>query len=154
LPKLLSMNPDGVIYMGSFSKILAPGMRLGFVIAPPDLHFKLCQAKQAADLHTPTFTQRIAYETIKDGLLDSTYPDHPRALRQAVRVHAGRAEAPHAGRRDLERARRRHVHLGGAAEGLNSMTILEEAVRRNVAYVPGAPFYAGNPRKNTLRLAS
>ncbi len=46
LPTLLSMNPDGVIYMGSFSKILAPGLRLGFVIAPPELHFKLCQAKQ------------------------------------------------------------------------------------------------------------
>ncbi|HBD36187.1 MAG TPA: 2-aminoadipate aminotransferase, partial [Cupriavidus sp.] len=74
LPSLLSMNPDGVIYMGSFSKILAPGMRLGFVIAPPDLHFKLCQAKQASDLHTPTFTQRIAYETIKDGLLERHIP--------------------------------------------------------------------------------
>jgi len=153
LPTLLSMNPDGVIYMGSFSKILAPGMRLGFVIAPPELHFKLCQAKQASDLHTPTFTQRIAYETIKDGLLDTHIP--------TIRELYGKqcAYMLDALKRHMPEGVTWNVPEGGMfiwvelPEGLNSMTILEEAVRRNVAYVPGAPFYAGNPRMNTLRLA-
>lgn len=153
LPTLLSMNPDGVIYMGSFSKILAPGMRLGFVIAPPDLHFKLCQAKQASDLHTPTFTQRIAYETIKDGLLDTHIP--------TIRELYGKqcAYMLDALKRHMPEGVTWNVPEGGMfiwvelPEGLNSMTILEEAVRRNVAYVPGAPFYANNPRMNTLRLA-
>ncbi|AMR79211.1 PLP-dependent aminotransferase family protein [Cupriavidus nantongensis] len=153
LPSLLSMNPDGVIYMGSFSKVLAPGMRLGYVIAPPELHFKLCQAKQASDLHTPTFTQRVAYETVRDGLLDTHIP--------TIRELYGKQC------QTMLDALARHMPEGVSwnapeggmfiwmelPEGLDSMVILEEAVRRNVAYVPGAPFYANNPRRNTLRLA-
>ncbi|CAJ93742.1 DNA-binding transcriptional regulator, MocR family, contains an aminotransferase domain [Cupriavidus necator] len=153
LPSLLSMNPDGVIYMGSFSKILAPGMRLGYVIAPPELHFKLCQAKQASDLHTPTFTQRVAYETIRDGLLDTHIP--------TIRELYGKQC------QYMLDALKRHMPEGVTwnepeggmfiwmelPEGLDSMVILEEAVKRNVAYVPGAPFYASNPKRNALRLA-
>ncbi|MGO4303932.1 aminotransferase-like domain-containing protein [Cupriavidus sp. RAF12] len=153
LPSLLSMNPDGVIYMGSFSKILAPGLRLGFVIAPPELHFKLCQAKQASDLHTPSFTQRLAYETVRDGLLERHIPSIRELYGKQCNV--------------MLDALKRHMPAGVSwnqpeggmfiwvelPEGLDSMKILEEAVRRNVAYVPGAPFYAGNPRTNTLRLA-
>ena len=153
LPSLLSMNPDGVIYMGSFSKILAPGMRLGYVIAPPELHFKLCQAKQASDLHTPTFTQRVAYETVRDGLLDTHIP--------TIRELYGKQC------QTMLDALARHMPEGVSwntpeggmfiwmelPEGLDSMVILEEAVRRNVAYVPGAPFYANNPKRNALRLA-
>jgi len=150
LPTLLSMNPDGVIYMGSFSKVLAPGLRLGFVIAPPELHFKLCQAKQASDLHTPSFTQRMAYESVRDGLLERHIP--------TIRALYGKQCEV------MLDALKRHMPAGVTwnqpeggmfiwvelPEGLDSMKILEEAVRRNVAYVPGAPFYAG---MNTLRLA-
>lgn len=153
LPSLLSMNPDGVIYMGSFSKVLAPGLRLGYVIAPPELHFKLCQAKQASDLHTPSFTQRLAYETIRDGLLDTHIP----TIRQ---LYGSQCQA-------MLDSLDRHMPAGVTwnrpeggmfiwmelPEGLDSMAILEQAVKRNVAYVPGAPFYASNPRRNTLRLA-
>ncbi len=153
LPTLLSMNPDGVIYMGSFSKVLAPGLRLGYVIAPPDLHFKLCQAKQASDLHTPSFTQRVAYETIRDGLLDTHIP----TIRELYGNQC----------RYMLDALARHMPAGvkwnqpeggmfiwmSLPEGLDSMAILQEAVKRNVAYVPGAPFFATNPRQNTLRLA-
>ncbi|SOY88455.1 PLP-dependent aminotransferase family protein [Cupriavidus taiwanensis] len=153
LPSLLSMNPDGVIYMGSFSKVLAPGMRLGYVIAPPELHFKLCQAKQASDLHTPTFTQRVAYETVRDGLLDTHIP--------TIRELYGKQC------QTMLDALKRHMPEGVSwnapeggmfiwmelPEGLDSMVILEEAVKRNVAYVPGAPFYANNPKRNALRLA-
>ncbi|CAG9174696.1 2-aminoadipate transaminase [Cupriavidus laharis] len=153
LPTLLSMNPDGVIYMGSFSKILAPGLRLGFVIAPPELHFKLCQAKQASDLHTPSFTQRVAYETVRDGLLDRHIPTIRELYGKQCQV--------------MLDALARHMPEGVSwnqpeggmfiwvqlPQGLDSMAILEEAVKRNVAYVPGAPFYASNPQRNTLRLA-
>ncbi|WP_423197824.1 MULTISPECIES: aminotransferase-like domain-containing protein [unclassified Cupriavidus] len=153
LPTLLSMNPDGVIYMGSFSKILAPGLRLGFVIAPPELHFKLCQAKQASDLHTPSFTQRLAYETVRDGLLERHIPTIRALYGKQCEVMLDALS------RHMPQGVTWNRPEGGMfiwvelPEGLDSMTLLEEAVRRNVAYVPGAPFYAGAPRKNTLRLA-
>ncbi|MGH8784145.1 MAG: PLP-dependent aminotransferase family protein [Cupriavidus necator] len=153
LPSLLSMNPDGVIYMGSFSKILAPGMRLGYVIAPPELHFKLCQAKQASDLHTPTFTQRVAYETIRDGLLDTHIPTIRELYGKQCQYMLD------ALKRHMPEGVTWNAPEGGMfiwmelPEGLDSMVILEEAVKRNVAYVPGAPFYASNPKRNALRLA-
>lgn len=153
LPSLLSMNPDGVIYMGSFSKILAPGLRLGYVIAPPDLHFKLCQAKQASDLHTPSFTQRLAYEVVRDGLLDTHIP----TIRT---LYAAQCQAMlDSLARHMPEGVTWNAPEGGMfiwmelPEGLDSMEILQEAVKRNVAYVPGAPFYASNPRRNALRLA-
>ncbi|WP_432257708.1 PLP-dependent aminotransferase family protein [Cupriavidus sp. TMH.W2] len=153
LPSLLSMNPDGVIYMGSFSKILAPGLRLGYVIAPPELHFKLCQAKQASDLHTPTFTQRVAYETIRDGLLDTHIPTIRELYSKQCQYMLD------ALKRHMPEGVSWNAPEGGMfiwmelPEGLDSMVILEEAVKRNVAYVPGAPFYASNPKRNALRLA-
>ncbi|KAF1052247.1 MAG: 2-aminoadipate transaminase [Burkholderia gladioli] len=74
LPTMLSMAPDHIVHLGSFSKVLSPGVRIGYVIAPESLHFKLVQAKQATDLHTPSLTQRIAYEVIREGFLDTHIP--------------------------------------------------------------------------------
>ena len=68
---LASRWPEGVLYLGSFSKVLAPGLRLGYVVAPPAVFPKLLQAKQAADLHTAIFNQRIVHEVLKSGMLDA-----------------------------------------------------------------------------------
>lgn len=153
LPSLHSLNPGGVIYMGSFSKVLAPGLRLGYMLAPPAIHAKLVQAKQASDLHTPSFTQRVAYEVLKTGMLDShiasvcdLYGKHCAAMLDALSRHMPegvRWSRPEGGMFIW-------VELPAA---IDTMALLEEAVARNVAFVPGAPFYAITPRNNTLRLA-
>ncbi|AGW89600.1 MULTISPECIES: aminotransferase-like domain-containing protein [Cupriavidus] len=153
LPSLHSLNPEGVIYMGSFSKVLAPGLRLGYMLAPPAIHAKLVQAKQASDLHTPSFTQRVAYEVLKTGMLDShiasvcdLYGKHCAAMLDALSRHMPegvRWSRPEGGMFIW-------VELPAA---IDTMALLEDAVARNVAFVPGAPFYAITPRNNTLRLA-
>ncbi|MEA9659228.1 PLP-dependent aminotransferase family protein [Xanthomonas campestris pv. raphani] len=153
LPSLLSMHPDGVIYMGSFSKVLAPGLRLGYVVAPEAVLGKLIQAKQAADLHTPSFTQRVVHYTLQDDFLDTHIPQI-RAL--YARQCSLMLEA-------LERHFPPQVQWnrpdGGMflwvtlPQGLDASVLLARAIARNVAFVPGAPFFATLPQTNTLRLS-
>jgi 2-aminoadipate transaminase len=112
---LLARWPEGVVYLGSFSKVLAPGLRLGYVVAPPALYPKLLQAKQAADLHTPGFNQRVVAEVIKDGFLDQHVPTiraRYHAQRDAMLAALART-CPHGQRVDA--ARGRHVLLGAPA---------------------------------------
>lgn len=153
LPKMLSMNPDGVIYMGSFSKVLTPGIRLGFIVAPRPLMHKLEQAKQASDLHTAQLTQMVVYEVIKDGFLDEHIP--------TIRTfYSGQCDI-------MLDALKKHFPAGVTwtkpdggmfiwvtlPKHIDSMALGQEAIAQNVAFVPGVPFYAGQPETNTLRLS-
>lgn len=153
LPTLLSMNPQGVVHMGSFSKVLAPGLRVGYLIAPEGLHRKLVQAKQAADLHTPSFTQRIVHETIKDGFLDAHIPEirtlyanQCRVMLEALKKHFPSSVSWN----QPEGGMFIWVKL---PKGIDSTVLLEKAIAENVAFVPGAPFFANEPQVNTLRLS-
>jgi 2-aminoadipate transaminase len=153
LPTMLSMHPDGVVYLGSFSKVLAPGLRVGYLIAPEALHRKLVQAKQAADLHTPSFTQRIVYEAIKDGFLD----DHIPTIRA---LYKERCETMLAAMDEhFPKSLKWNRPEGGMfiwvqlPPGVDSFKLLDQAIAQNVAFVPGGPFYANEPQLNTLRLS-
>jgi 2-aminoadipate transaminase len=152
-PPLSATAGAGAIYLGSFSKVLAPGLRLGYVVAPPALYPKLLQAKQAADLHTPGFNQRVAHEVIRNGFLDTHLPK-VRALYRAQR-DAMRAALD----RHLPAGCRFNVPAGGMffwvelPEGLDAVALLPRAVEAGMAFVPGAPFYCHAPRRNTLRLS-
>ena len=151
---LTARNPEGCIYLGSFSKVLAPGLRLGYVVAPKAIYPKLLQAKQAADLHSPSFNQRLVAEVLKDGFLERHVPTI-RALykRQRDAMHAA-LERELAGLGVTWSRPDGGMFLWARLpEGLSAIELLPEAVERNVAFVPGAAFYAEAPDARTLRLS-
>lgn len=153
LPKMLAMNPNGVIYMGSFSKVLTPGIRLGYVVAPLPLVRKLEQAKQAADLHTAQLTQMVVHEVIKDGFLAEhiptirkLYADQCDAMLAALSEHFPSSVS-------WTRPEGGMFIWVTLPKHIDSMKLLDEAIAEHVAFVPGAPFYANAPEQNTLRLS-
>ncbi len=151
---LTARNPEGSIYLGSFSKVLAPGLRLGFLVAPKALYPKLLQAKQAADLHSPSFNQRMVFEVMKDGFLDRHVPTIRQLYKQQRDAMLAALEREMAGL-DVQWNR----PDGGMflwvrlPEGMDAIALLPEAVERNVAFVPGAAFYADDADPRTLRLS-
>ncbi len=132
-----------VIYLSTFSKTLAPGLRLGWIVAPPQVIAKLVQLKQGADLHTSTFVQMVAYEVARDNFLD----EHIKLIR---RVYGERREVM---LRALEENFPPEVTWtrpqGGLflwvtlPEGMDCHRLFEVAIKENVAFVPGDSFYAG-----------
>jgi 2-aminoadipate transaminase len=153
LPKLLNMNPAGVVYMGSFSKVLTPGIRLGYAVAPVPLARKMEQAKQATDLHTAQLTQMVVHEVVKDGFLTGHIP----TIRK---LYAAQCQSMLDALQEFFPAGASWTRPQGGMfiwvtlpAHINSMELLEAAVAQNVAFVPGAPFYANTPASNTLRLS-
>lgn len=151
---LSARNPEGCVYLGSFSKVLAPGLRLGFMVAPKAIFPKLLQAKQAADLHSPGFNQRMVAEVMKEGFLDRHVPTI-RALYKRQRDAMLAALAREMKGLGVEF----NKPAGGMflwlrlPEGMDAVALLPKAVERGVAFVPGAPFYAGASDPRTLRLS-
>jgi len=157
---LSARHPDGCIYLGSFSKVLAPGLRLGFLVAPKAVYPKLLQAKQAADLHSPGFNQRMIVEVMKDGFLERHVPTI-RALYKAQRDAMLAALAQHfpALPDGPDHTLTWNTPAGGMflwarlPIGMSAQDLLPYAVDQGVAFVPGAPFYADHGDARTLRLS-
>jgi 2-aminoadipate transaminase len=153
-PSLSSRHPEGSVYLGSFSKILAPGLRLGYLVAPKALYPKLLQAKQAADLHTPSFNQRVVAEVLKDGFIDRHVPTIRALYKQQCEAMLAALDREMAG---LGLSWNRPV--GGMflwvqlPQGLKAIPLLDKAVEKGVAFVPGSAFYAGAANESTLRLS-
>jgi 2-aminoadipate transaminase len=141
-----------VIYLSTFSKTLSPGLRLAWVVAPPEVIRKLVQAKQGADLHTSTFNQMLAFEVARGGFLDR----HVRVIRDVYRERRDvmlQAMADH-----FPSAVQWTRPQGGLflwatlPEGMDSAEVLKDAVAEKVAFVPGSPFFAKGGGENTMRL--
>ena len=155
-PPLAALDPEGVVYLGSFSKVLAPGLRLGYLVAPRALFEPLLHAKQAADLHAPSFNQRLVHEVVADGFLERHVP----AIRARYRAQ----------RDAMLAALQRHFAGSGVRwnrpaggmflwlelpDGLDAGALLAAALARGVAFVPGAPFFVepGAAARCSLRLS-
>jgi len=159
--KLNSRTPAGsahgfyrgnVIYLSTFSKTLAPGLRLGWIVAPTEVIRECVKAKQGMDLHTSSFIQMVAHEVVKDGFLKG----HVRRIRQVYRE-----------RRDIMLDAMARYFPPGVSwtrphgglflwvtlpEAMDAATILEKAVANKVAFVPGTSFYPNGSGHNTFRL--
>ena len=153
MPKMVAMNPDGVIYMGSFSKVLTPGIRLGYVCAPLPLVRRLELAKQAADLHTAQLTQMVVYDVVKDGFLDrhiptirTLYGNQCQAMLDAMDQHFPKEVT-------WTRPEGGMFIWVTLPQSIDAMKLLDQSLAARVAFVPGAPFYANDAATNTLRLS-
>lgn len=153
LPSLRSLWPEGVIYLGTFSKILAPGFRLAWAVIPDALYDRFVLAKQPADLHTAMVTQMAAHEVASDS--------------DAMAEHIDRLRDVYRSRRDtMLRALGewfppgcRWTHPQGGLfiwadlpAAINTRELLAEAIENHVAFVPGQAFHADGSGSNTMRL--
>lgn len=141
-----------VIYLSTFSKILAPGIRLAWVVAPQEVIRKLVMAKQAADLHTATFNQMVAFEVGKGGFLD----EHVKFIRATYKE-----------RRDVMLETMEEVFPSGVRwtrpqggmflwgilpKGMDAAKVLKVAIEKKVAFVPGGSFHPNGGGENTMRI--
>ncbi len=141
-----------VIYLSTFSKILAPGLRLGWITAPPEVIRKLVQAKQGADLHTATFNQVVAYEVGKGGFIDQ----HVKFIRK---VYLERRNVMLDALEEFMPAGVKWTHPEGGLflwatlpDYMDATKILKPAIAEKVAFVPGESFHPNGGGKNTMRL--
>ena len=152
IPTMYSLDPDRVIYLGSFSKIFAPGFRLGWAIAHPEILDKIYVCKQSLDLCPPIFDQYVAAEFLSSGRLDE---------------NLARSIALYKGKRDLllslldehmpDGIRWTHPEGGlflflTMPEGFDAVKFYDRALDAGVAYVAGEFFHPDGSGKNTMRL--
>ena len=141
LPPIKSFAPDHVIYMSTFSKVFAPGLRIGFSIAPREAASWLIKVKQGIDHHTSTFNQALASEYLAGGFLDkqlpkivSLYAPKQKAMLEALKQHFPAEYSwsePEGGM---------FIWVEGP-KGMEAEAYYKKAVERNVAYVPGKFFF-------------
>jgi 2-aminoadipate transaminase len=153
LPSLKSMDTeDLVISLGSFSKILAPGLRLAWMVIPPALYDAVLYAKQPSDLSSSTIIQLAIYELCKDGFVDrhvekikDIYRERQRAMLDALEIYFPR-------RVHWTKAEGGLFIWAELPDGMDAREVLVASVLKKVAFVPGQSFHADGSGKNTMRL--
>ena len=141
-----------VIYLSTFSKTLAPGIRLAWVVAPPEVIRKLVQAKQGADLHTSTFNQVVAYEVAHGGFLDRHILNIRKVYGERRNLMLDAMDEFFPPEVSWTKPNGGLFLWGIMPEKLNSADVLKRAIEQNVAFVPGTPFYATGGGANTMRI--
>ncbi len=152
VPSMRAFLKDQTILLGSFSKLVSPGFRLGWICAREEVMEKLVVAKQAADLHSSCFAQRVVYQYLMDNDIDS----HVAKIRAAYRrqrdcmVEAIEENFPEG----VEHTRPEGGMFLWATlpERMSSLELFNRAIKENVAFVPGQAFFANGGGTNTMRL--
>ena len=142
-PSLKSMDTEGiVIYCGSFSKILAPGIRVGYIVAPAQIVKHMAEAKQANDTHSPMITQLMVYEYLKRHDIGENIQRMRDLYRRKCQLMTDEADA-------FFPASVTHTNPGGGlfvwcdmGGDYDTIQVYNECIRHKVAFVPGAPFMA------------
>lgn len=144
--------PDQTLLLGTFSKTVVPSLRIGWIVAPPHIFDKLLIAKQAADLHTNSFGQRVVHQYVMDNDLDA----HIETIRKA---YGKKRDAMIASIRDHFPKSVTHTEPEGGMfvwltlpAHVSAMTVFEAAIKEKVAFVPGHPFYIDQEDCSTFRL--
>lgn len=144
--------PDNTVLLGSFSKTIVPGFRIGWIVASKYIMDKLIVAKQASDLHTSHFTQSIIYQYLKDNDIEThinkvrdAYGKHCRTMVSSIKKHF----PPGVGYTKPEGGMFLWAEL---PQNASSLDLFNLAVKDKVIFVPGDPFYIGKTRTRTFRL--
>ena len=153
LVPLAALRPDRVVNLGTFSKVLAPGLRTAWLRAPEQLATKVELAKEGADLSSSVLDQAIVIESIRDGLIERRLPELRKfySVRCAAMLEALDRFAP-AGSRWTKPLGGFFILMELAGEA-DATAMLPAAIEAGVAYVPGQPFFVDGSGANTLRLA-
>ncbi|HVG20732.1 MAG TPA: PLP-dependent aminotransferase family protein [Blastocatellia bacterium] len=153
LVPLAAFRPERVVYLGTFSKVLAPGVRTAYLRAPEEIALKVELAKEGADLSSSVLDQAIVVESLRSGLVERRLPELRKFYesRRRAMLDALDRFAP-AGSRWTK-------PIGGffilmeLAKGIDAAKSLPDVIESGVAYVPGQPFFVDGSGENTLRLA-
>ncbi len=150
--KPIKVYDENVVYLGTFSKILSPGFRLAYVVAPEEVSKKMIIAKQSVDLCTPTFTQSIAYRFIRDGYMDRHIPRIIEMYRRKRDIMLDALEQYFP-----EGCKWTHPHGGmflwaTLPEHIDTKEMFNDALKEKVAYVHGRAFYVDGGGSNSMRL--
>lgn len=146
-----SLLPDSILF-GTFSKIVSPGMRMGWIVAPSEVMDKLITVKQASDLHSNYFTQRVVYQYLRDNNVD----EHIQNIR---RLYKSQRDQMIESIAEFLPSQVKHTEPEGGMflwitlpEGMSSLELAEYAMDEKVVFVPGDAFYTEKPEVNTMRL--
>jgi 2-aminoadipate transaminase len=152
VPSIQSIGGDHVIQLQTFSKIISPGLRIGWISASKEVMALIERVKQATDLHTNTFCQYVIAEYAKDGSLDRHIEELKVAYSERRQVMLDAMEEHFPEEVNWTRPEGGLFLWVTLPQGMNSARLLDKAVEKKVAYVPGSPFYAQTKGENTMRL--
>ena len=152
VPSFYHLLPDQTLLLGSFSKVVVPGFRLGWVVAPDAVFDKLLIAKQAADLHTCNFTQYIIHRFLQDNDLDEHVKTINKVYGRQCRAMLDAIDANFPEEVTYTRPEGGMFLWGALPDQLSAVELFERAVKKQVVFVPGDPFYTTSQRTSTFRL--